>query len=332
IGDLPGEYPQARCFVVDEVQKVPEILSDLHRLIEDRKDLQWILTGSSCRKLKRTGVDLLAGRALNRCFHPLMAIEMGEYFDLKRALDIGMLPLIVSADNPAATRGSYIDLYLDQEVREEGLTRNVGAFARFLETMSFSQGAVTNLSEISRDSEVKRNTVDSFVSILEDLLIGVRIPPFERRAKRAVVKSRKFYFFDCGVYQGIRPRGPLDDSSSLQGVVLETLVMQHLRAWIDYSGAAVRLYFWRTRGGSEVDFVLYGDRTFVAIEVKNTARPRSRDTAGLRTFVRDYPESAVVLLYRGTERKRRDGVLWIPVEQFLRELTPDAALSEVLHA
>jgi uncharacterized protein len=323
ISDLPNDYPDKQTFIIDEVQRIPELLSNVHKIMELHRNMQFVLTGSSSRKLKRGGIDLLAGRAVMKHLHPLLACEMGNEFNLDEALVNGMVPLIISSSSPSQTRRSYIDLYLNEEVKEEGLTRNVGNFARFLETMSFSQGSVLNLSDISRDSEVKRNTVDSYVSILEDLLIAVRIPVFTKRAKRALISSRKFYFFDCGVFQGLRPSGPLDDTSSLQGIALETLVMQHLRAWIDYSGKRVGLYFWRTRGGSEVDFVLYGEDTFVAIEVKNTGNPRGRDVSGLKTFNSDYPEVTPVLLYRGVEKKKRDGIVWFPVEEFLKGLMPE---------
>ncbi|MFP4417947.1 MAG: ATP-binding protein [Chitinivibrionales bacterium] len=327
---LSKEYSQKKCFIIDEVQRIPELLSNIHLLMETENGLQFILTGSSSRKLKQKGVDLLAGRAVVKHFHPLLACEMQNDFDLQQALINGMVPLIVSAQNRDQTRNSYIDLYVNEEVKEEGLTRNIGNFSRFLEVISFSQGSVINLSEISRDSEVKRNTVDSYVSILEDLLIAVRIPVFTKRAKRALISNRKFYFFDCGVYRGLRPSGPLDDVSSLQGISLETLVLQHLRAWIDYAGKRIKLYFWRTRGGSEVDFILYGENTFVAIEVKNTMQPRAKDLSGLKAFMTDYPEVTPILLYRGHDRLRRDGVFWIPVEKFLIDVTPGVKISDLV--
>lgn len=327
---LSKEYSQKKCFIIDEVQRIPELLSNIHLLMETENGLQFILTGSSSRKLKQKGVDLLAGRAVVKHFHPLLACEMQNDFDLQQALINGMVPLIVSAQNRDQTRNSYIDLYVNEEVKEEGLTRNIGNFSRFLEVISFSQGSVINLSEISRDSEVKRNTVDSYVSILEDLLIAVRIPVFTKRAKRALISNRKFYFFDCGVYRGLRPSGPLDDISSLQGISLETLVLQHLRAWIDYAGKRIKLYFWRTRGGSEVDFILYGENTFVAIEVKNTMQPRAKDLSGLKAFMTDYPEVTPILLYRGHDRLRRDGVFWIPVEKFLIDVTPGVKISDLV--
>jgi predicted AAA+ superfamily ATPase len=329
IKELLVNHPESKCFIIDEVQKVPEILSNIHSLIEKHKDLQFILTGSSSRKLKKTGVDLLGGRALNKHFHPLCAYEMGDDFELLRALTLGMVPLVLTSSSPMDIQKSYIDLYINEEVKQEGLTRNVGNFNRFLEIISFSQGSTLNLAEVSRDCEVKRNTVDSYISILEDLLIAIRIPIFQKRAKRALVKNTKFYFFDCGVFQGIRPKGPLDDVSSINGVTLETLVMQHLRAWIDYSGKKVNLYYWRTRGGAEVDFILYGEDVFYAIEVKSTSVPRAKDTRGLRTFKKDYPEVTPILLYQGQEAKIRDSIHWLPIETFLKGLHPQKPLLDL---
>jgi len=322
ISALLDEYPQKKCFIIDEVQKIPELLSNIHRLIELNKHIQFILTGSSSRKLKQTGIDLLAGRALKKHFHPFCANELKDEFDLSKALTFGMVPLVITAQAPLETQKSYIDLYINEEVKQEGLTRNIGDFNRFLEVMSLSQGSVLNLSEIARDCGIKRNTIDSYLSILEDLLIAVRLPIFQKRIKRAIIKNTKFYFFDCGVFQGLRPKGPLDDVSSVQGVALETLVMQHLRAWIDYSGKDITLYFWRTRGGTEVDFVLYGENTFYAIEVKSTLSPRAKDTKGLRIFSTDYPEATPILLYRGKENKVRDGIHHLSIETFLKELHP----------
>ncbi|MGA1825769.1 MAG: ATP-binding protein [bacterium] len=330
ITNIAADNPGKKCIIIDEVQKIPELLQNVHRMIENDKTLQFILTGSSSRKLKRKGVDLLAGRAVEKHFHPFIAHELGSSFNLEKALVFGMVPLIVSAQDQKETQKSYINLYLNEEIKEDSLTRNIGNFNRFLEVISFSQGSVLNCSEISRDSEVKRNTVDSYMSILEDLLIGIRIPVFQKRAKRALINNRKFYFFDCGVFQSLRPRGPLDDTSSITGIALETLIMQHLRAWIDYSGANVKLYFWRSRGGIEVDFVLYGENTFHAFEVKNTMNPRGKDSSGLREFVKDYPEVKPVLLYRGNEIKHRDGIPWIPVDYFLRKLSPGIELEEVI--
>lgn len=312
--------------VVDEVQRVPEVLHVVHDLIEDRAGYRFVLTGSSARKLRRGGVDLLAGRALMREMHPFLASELQD-FDLHRSLETGLLPLVVDSETPEDVLDAYAALYLEQEVQAEGLVRNVGSFARVLEAVSFSHGSVLNLSNVARESQVKRRTVTAHLEILEDLLLAFRIPVFTRRAKRATVAHPKFYYFDAGVYRSLRPHGPLDRPEEIDGAALEGLVAQHLRAWIAYSVEDFSLAYWRTRSGVEVDFVVYGAGGFWALEVKNTGTVRSQDVRSLRSFRRDYPEAEAILLYRGTERLRIDDVACVPVDEFLRGLRPGLGLS-----
>ena len=312
--------------VIDEIQRVPQLLPLVHQHMERDKSTRFVLTGSSARKLRRAGVDLLAGRAVLCAMHPFMAAELGEAFDLARSLESGLVPLVVMAENPGRTLRGYIDLYLQQEVKAEGLVRRLDDFTRFLEVASFSHAQVLNVADIARECVAGRNTVESYLGILEDLLIATRLPVFRRRAKRAVVAHAKLYFFDCGVFRSLRPAGPLDVREEIAGPALEGLVLQQLRAWIAYGGADCRIHFWRTRGGSEVDFVLYGGAGFHAIEVKNSRSLRPRDLRGLRTFHEDYPESSPLLLYPGDETLERDGVRCVPVDRFLRELVPGREL------
>jgi len=312
--------------VIDEVQRIPEILSLVHQQIEVRRDLRFVLTGSSSRKLKRTGVDLLAGRALLRRMHPFLAAELGTRFELNKALEFGMLPLVWDSAVPADTLASYLGLYIREEVQAEGLIRNLGAFHRFLEAISFSQAAVLNLAEVARECAVGRKTVEGYLQVLEDLLLCFQLPVFTRRAQRHLVAHPKFFWFDCGVFRTARPTGPLDPPAVLSGAALEGLVAQHLRAWNDLGGAAHSLSYWRTKSGSEVDFVVYGPGQFWAIEVKHSRSIQSADTRSLRAFLQDYPESRALLLYRGSHRLNLNGILAIPVEQFLGQLLPGQAL------
>ncbi len=316
-----------RTVVIDEIQRVPELLPLVHRHMELDKSKRYVLTGSSARKLRREGVDLLAGRAVRCSMHPFMAAELGDRFDLEAALRLGMVPLVVMADAPERTLGGYIDLYLQQEVKAEGMVRRLDDFGRFLEVASFSHGQILNVAEIARECVASRNTVESYLGILEDLLVAVRIPVFRRRAKRALVSHGKFYFFDCGVFRSLRPAGLLDAGAEIEGAALEGLVLQHLRAWIGYGNADYRVHFWRTRGGSEVDFVLYGAAGFHAIEVKNGRSLRPADLRGIKAFHHDYPEATPLVLYRGAETLVRDGVRCMPVDRFLRALVPGRALS-----
>lgn len=316
--------PQASTIIIDEVQKVPALLDVVHRIVEQGqgRPLQLVLTGSSARKLKRAGVDLLAGRLVLKELHPFMASEIGERFDLERSLRLGMLPLVLGAIDPEETLRSYVALYLREEVMTEALVRNVGSFARFLEAMSFSHGAILNVAEVARECQVNRKTVEGYIEVLEDLLLGYRVPVFSRRAKRRLVQHGKFYYFDAGVQRSVRPRGPLDSPEEARGARLEGLVAQHLRAWISYTGGERRLFYWRTRSGVEVDFVVYGEETFAAIEVKSSRQVSAWDVRGLKIFRKEYPEAAACLLYRGDVRQEIDGIACVPCEEFLRSLVP----------
>jgi uncharacterized protein len=315
-----------KTIIIDEIQRVPELLSLVHQQMEADKSRQFVLTGSSARKLKQSGVDLLAGRAIRRQLHPFMAGELEDRFDVDQNLELGMVPLITMAEEPMQTLKGYIDLYIQQEIKTEGLVRRLDDFNRFLEIISFSQGQVLNVASIARECTATRNTVESYITVLEDLLIGVRIPVFAKRAKRSVISHAKFYFFDCGVFRSLRPTGVLDSREELNGPALEGMVFQHLRAWIDYRQSDMRIYFWRTQAGNEVDFILYGSEGFYAIEVKNGRIIRKSDLRGLKTFGTDYPECKTVLLYRGEETIESEEVLCYPVEKFLRNIHPGEAV------
>lgn len=317
--------PDARTVVIDEIQRVPELLSVVHAVLEEPSPPRFVLTGSSARKLRRGDVNLLGGRALHRTLHPFMAAELPD-FDLERALQVGLVPLVVDASSPEHTLEAYAALYIDQEVRAEGLTRDVGAFARFLEAISFSHGGQLNLAAVARECEVTRKVVAGYVGILEDLLMAFRVPVFRKRAKRATVARDKFYLFDAGVFRSLRPTGPLDRPGDIDGQALEGLVAQHLRAWAAYSGEGSSVYYWRTRGGTEVDFVVYGRTGFHAFEVKNAGRVHSSDLRALRTFRTDYPEADAAMLYRGSERLNIDGIWCLPVGDFLRGMVPGHGL------
>lgn len=313
---------KSKTIIIDEIQKVPELLDVVHQLIEEGAGFQFVLTGSSARKLKRTGVDLLAGRAIVKTMHPFMAAELGDSFSLAESLQIGLVPLITSSPDSQETLASYVALYLKEEVQMEGVVRNIGAFSRFLEAVSFFHGSTLNVSEVARECQVKRKTVDNYLAVLDDLLLSFRVPVFSRRAKRHLISHPKFYYFDGGVFRSLRPTGPLDSPHEIDGAGLEGLIAQHLRAWIAYSKKTCNLYYWRTKSGVEVDFVLYGQDTFWAIEVKNSAKINSKMLKGLTAFQEDYPEAQALLLYRGNERLLINNILCLPCEQFLRNLVP----------
>ncbi|MFS6826041.1 ATP-binding protein [Cyanobium sp. ATX-6F1] len=260
--------PTISTVVIDEVQKVPALLDVVHSLVEERPGLRFVLTGSSARKLRRGSWNLLAGRLVAASMHPFLASELGAAFSLERALRIGLVPLVLEAADPEQTLRAYTSLYLREEVQAEALVRDLGGFARFLEGISFSHGSTLNLSAVARECQVGRKTVESYLGILEDLLLAFRVPVFSRRAQRQLVAHEKFFYFDAGVFRSLRPAGPLDAPAEIEGMALEGLVAQHLRAWMAYRGSIDKLFYWRTKAGREVDFVVYGPESFAALEVE----------------------------------------------------------------
>jgi len=320
----------SKTVLIDEIQKIPELLSAVHLLKEEIPDLQFVLTGSSARKLKRSGVDLMAGRAVVKRMHPFIASELGKNFDLSDSLKTGLLPIVVNSENPEEKLNAYISLYIREEVQMEGLVRSVGNFSRFLETISFSHASVLNVSNIAREAQVGRKSAEAYIEIMEDLLLAFRLRVFTRRARRRLTAHDKFYFIDSGVFRSLRPSGPFDRAQEIDGQALEGVVAQHIRAWIDYRNMKNELYYWRTRSGVEVDFVVYGDDGLWGIEVKNTDRIRKSDLKGLYSFIDEYPQAKTLYIYRGKERQLIDGIHCIPCEEFLLRLNPEFAIENVM--
>lgn len=312
----------ATTVVIDEIQKAPQLLDVVHALLEERPELRFVLTGSSARKLRHGAANLLGGRLVAASMPPFMAAELGSSFNLQRALEIGLVPLIWRAAEPSASLSAYAALYLQEEVQAEALVRQIGDFSRFLEVVSFSQASQLNLAALAREAEIPRKRAESYLSILEDLLLSFRLPVFQRRAQRQLVEHQKFFYFDVGVFRALRPRGPLDAPQEIEGLALESLVAQHLRAFCQLRRQGHTLSFWRTRAGLEVDFVVYGPDLFWAIEVKRSARIDKRDLAGLKAFGADYPEAERLLLSLAPEPMLIDGIRCEPLEPWLRQLRP----------
>lgn len=322
------QHPEQKVVVIDEVQKVPELLNVVHSLIEAKKGYQFILTGSSSRKLKKEGVNLLGGRALLRHMPPFFAKELGSFFDLNRNIKLGMLPIVLDSKNPEEVLQAYAGIYLKEEVQAEGIVRHVGDFARFLETMSFSHACLINASNIARECQIARKTVDSYLLILEDLLLSFHLSVFQKKAKRAVVNHLKFYFFDAGVYYSLRPQNFYDQENEQKGAALEGLVAQHLKAWTQMQKQSYQLHFWRTQSQVEVDFIVTGPDCFLAIEVKNGEVLHPSDFRGLEAFCKDYPEATPIILYRGKHKLKERGILCYPVDQFLLQIDPGNPLPQ----
>lgn len=305
--------------IIDEVQRIPELLNEIHRLIEKYK-YKFILTGSSARKLRQKGHNLLGGRALTYSMHPLTAVELGKDFNLNHSLKYGNLPCVYTEENQKAYLESYVKTYLEEEIRQEGLTRNLGAFARFLEAASFSQGCVLNISSVARECAVERKIVENYFTILEDLLIAFRLPVFSKRAKRRLVAHSKFYFFDVGVYRTLRPMGPLDIPEKAEGAAFETLFFQELVALNDALSLGYSMFYWRTSNDMEVDFVLYGNRGIRAFEIKRTGKISPSMLSGLKSFLKDYPMARAYFIYGGKHYRREDKIEILSMEDAIKQL------------
>lgn len=308
--------------VLDEVQRVPALLHEVHRLIESRHIL-FAITGSSARRLKRGEVNLLAGRALTSFMYPLTAQELGSDFSITHALRLGHLPSTFREHNPERYLESYVTTYLREEVQQEGLTRNLGTFSRFLEVASFSQAQLLNVSAVARECAVHRKVVENYFSILEDLLIAVRIPVFAKKTKRRMTTHSKFFFFDTGVYRTLRPHGPLDTPEDIDGAALETLVFQEVRAMNHYRQYGYEIFFWRTASGQEVDLVLYGPKGIIAIEVKRSGRITDEMFKGLNTFLKEYPMARAYFLTGGDRNGWEGKIRVMPVEIFLKNVVAE---------
>jgi len=305
--------------IIDEVQRIPELLNEVHRLIEKYR-YKFILTGSSARKIRRKGTNLLAGRALTYSLHPLTALELGKDFNLNHSLRYGQLPCVYTEKDPKGYLESYVKTYLEEEIRQEGLTRNLSAFARFMESASFSQGSILNISSIARDCAVERKVVENYFTILEDLLIAYRIPVFTKKAKRRLVAHPKFYFFDVGVYRTLRPTGPLDMPEEIEGSAFETLFFQEINAINSALNLGYKIYYWRTANNIEIDFVLYGEKGIFAFEIKRTGKVSKPMLRGLISFLKDYPMARTYLIYGGQRRMREGTIEIISMNEILNEL------------
>ena len=315
---LPKELP----VIIDEIQRVPNLLNEVHRLIENEK-YQFVITGSNARKLKTTQANLLAGRALKYNLYPLTMSEIGENVNLKKVLQYGLLPTIYDSEKKidlAKYLESYVEVYLEEEILQEGLTRNLGNFSRFLEVASFSQAQQLNVSEVARVASINRKMAESYFKILYDLLIAYELPVFKKRAKRNLVSQNKFYFFDIGVYSTIKPRGFLDKVENEEGLLYESLVLQELIATNSYLDSKYEISYWRTKSGVEVDFVLYGKEKLIGIEVKRKDFISKNDLKGLKSFKQDYPSANLYIFYGGSKTLNLNGIKAIPLKKALLNL------------
>ena len=317
-----GDAATANPVVIDEVQKVPAVLDEVHRLIENA-GLSFVLCGSSARKLVRGRANLLGGRAWRFALHPLAWPEVPE-FDLLRALNRGLVPQHYDAANHRRALRGYVDDYLKEEVFDEGLTRNVAAFSRFFDALSFCHGELLNYSNIARDCGIDSKTVREYFQILVDTLLGVFVEPFSRRRSRAVItRSPKFYLFDVGVAGHLAGRRLERAEDPDFGRALEHLVLMELLAYRSYKERDFPVRFWRTKSGLECDFILERDGA-VAIEVKGSAQVRPGELKAMRAYMDEYrPRHAIVVCNEGAPRQANDGIRILPWRQFLELLWSD---------
>ncbi len=308
--------------LIDEVQKVPALLDEVHRLIESER-LSFVLCGSSARKLKRGRANLLGGRARRFTLHPLTWREIPD-FDLLAALGRGLVPEHYDSPHPRRALAGYVDDYLKEEVFDEGLTRNAPAFSRFFEALAFCHGELLNHSNIARDCGVSSKTVKEYFQILVDTLLGVLVEPFSRRRSRSVITSApKFFLFDVGVANHVAGRRIEKVGGPEFGSALEHLVLLELLAYRSYREHDMPIRFWRTRSGLECDFVLGRDGD-AAIEVKGASRVRQVDFKGLRAFVEEHgPRMAIVVCNENAVRRTAEGIWILPWERFLERLWGD---------
>ncbi len=306
--------PQDRVVVIDEIQRLPELLNEAHRLIEER-GVRFLLTGSSARKLRRGGVNLLGGRARTMYLHPLTYKELGSHFDLDRALARGLLPSVYFSDDPQADLVAYAGTYLQQEVAAEGATRNVPAFSRFLRVAALSNGTIVNFTNVANDAQVPRTTVYEYFEILKDTLVLHELPAWRASRKRKPVVSSKFYFFDVGVAATLQGR-QFHRGTPEYGQALETYLMHELVSYRDYrSGDA--LSYWRSTSGFEVDFIL-GDHT--AVEVKAKANVSAAELKPLRALAEEGVLKRLLCVSLDSRPRRLEGVTVVPLRHFLEAL------------
>ena len=302
---------------IDEIQRLPDLLNEVQRLIESR-GIRFLLTGSSARKLRRGGVNLLGGRARTKYLHPLTFAELGEHFSLARAVERGTIPSIYFSDDPAADLDAYAGTYLQQEVVAEGATRNVPAFSRFLRVAGLCNGTIVNFTKVAGDAQVPRTTVYEYFEILKDTLVLFELPAWRHSVRRKPVMSSKYYFFDVGVASTLQ--GRLVRAATPEfGPALETYIMHELRAYVDYRSGE-DLAYWRSKSGFEVDFIL-GDHT--AIDVKAARHVSGRDLRSLRALADDRPLKRSLCVCLEERPRLIEGVMVLPCREFLTALWAD---------
>lgn len=310
------DKPEGSIVVIDEIPEVPELLNEVHRLIQKR-GLRFVLCGSSARKLKRKGNNTLGGRALPCYFYPFVSAEI-ENLDLDKALLYGMLPPHYLSARPQRLLEAYIDVYLREEIKEEALVRNLDSFQRFLEVAATSNGEVVNYTNIASDCQVSAKTVKEYFGILSDTLVGYCIPAYTKTVKRKVVQAPKFYYFDVGVYNHIMNRTSLAAGTSEYGHCFEHFVIQELVAYIGYTHNHKQLSYWHTYTGKEIDAVI--GEAEIGIEIKSTEEVQAKHMTNFKDYCAEYPDSRCIVVSRDPFTRRVGNVEVMYIFDFLQKL------------
>ena len=302
--------------IIDEVQMLPNLLNAVHWLIVNR-NIRFLLCGSSARKLKRLGANMLGGRAVRRQLFPLVSREIPD-FDIVKAVNNGMLPRHYLINDPWNRLEGYIGNYLQQEIEAEALSRNLSTFSRFLEVAALTDGEMVNYQNIATDCGVSANTIKAYFDILQETMIGYYIPAFRNVQKRRLIKAPRFYFFDVGIVNYLCNRRKMEPGSTDFGHGFEHLIVQELMAYLSYTHSRKTISYWRTTSGYEVD-IIYGDAE-VAIEVKASSEVQSRHLKGLKAFSEEHPAARAIIVSLDAAYRRINQVEVWPVTQFLNAL------------
>jgi len=314
------EAAPAETIVIGEIQRIPELLNEIHRLIETKtKNLTFLLTGSSARKLRRGQANLLAGRVWEARMFPLIYREIPD-FKLNRYLQYGGLPAVYLSDYPEEELNAYVNTYLKEEIMAEGLIRRLPPFSRFLKTMALANGEMINFTKLANDCQVPPSTVAEYVGRLEDTLIGFLLPAWTESKKRKAIKTGKFYFFDPGVTHMLAGTETLDRNSNLYGKSFEQFICMELRAYLSYRRKKIPLTYWRSKNGHEVDFLL---GTKIAIEVKAAKKVSKNDFKGLKYLNEEGVFQTLILVSQDPVSTRNGNILAIPWQKFLSDLWKD---------
>ena len=300
--------------VIDEIQRIPGLLNEVHWLIEER-GVRFLLTGSSARKLRQGGVNLLGGRARIKHLHPFVSAELGKHFDLHRALHAGLLPGIYFSDDADADLAAYAGAYLQQEIVAEGAARNVPAFSRFLRVAALCNARIVNFTNIGNDAQVPRTTIYEYFDILKDTLLVRELPAWKMSRKRKPLMTSKYYFTDVGVVRSLQGRTVAPETPEY-GDAVETYVMHELSAWTDYE-APQPLAYWRSTSGFEVDFIL-GDHTAIEVKAKSVVSPA--DLKGLNALAEEALLRRYICVSLEPRPRQVGNVEVLPMSLFLERL------------